>query len=257
HSTVTYTSISNDYKEPSDVGSLGVVVYGYDELLMHLPSLDYVPDPEHPPSPVYVPYVSELAYPEFMPPEDDVFPAEEQPLHAAVLPDDDDEESFRDDADDEEEDEGEDKEVEEEEHLALADSVLPLAYRTTARMSIRAQTPIPFSLSSPLPQIPSPPFPIPSPLTTSPTNTVAPLGYRAVGIRLRNASPPPLPLSSPLPLLPLIILTCIRASMVLIRAVAPSTYILAPRLKIPPSGIPPSGTPPLLPISSPPWILPS
>ncbi|GJR91838.1 reverse transcriptase domain-containing protein [Tanacetum coccineum] len=270
HSTVTYTSISNDYEEPSDVGFLGVMVYGYDELPMHLPSLDYVPGPEHPPSPVYVPYVSEPAYPEFMPPEDDVFLAEEQPLPAAVSPDDDDEEeSFRDDADDEEEGEGEDKEVEEEEHLALADSVLPLAYRTTARMSIRAQTPIPFpsevkvdillaiptsppspltSLSSPLPQIPSPPFPIPSPLTTSPTNTVAPLGYRAVGIRLRNALPPPLPLSSPLPLPPPIILTRTRASMVLMRAVAPSTYILAPRSKTPPSGIPPSGTLPLLPI---------
>ncbi|GKD44500.1 hypothetical protein Tco_1269145 [Tanacetum coccineum] len=98
HSTVTYTSISSDYEEPSDVGSLGVLVYGYDRLPMHPPSLDYVPGlehppspnyvpgPEHPPSPVYVPYVLEPAYPEFMPPEDDVFPAEEQPLSAAILP---------------------------------------------------------------------------------------------------------------------------------------------------------------------------
>ncbi|GKG47729.1 hypothetical protein Tco_0507214, partial [Tanacetum coccineum] len=44
---------------------------------------------------------------------------------------------------DEEEGEDEDEE-EEEEHLAPADSVPLLAYRTTARMSIRAQTPIPF-----------------------------------------------------------------------------------------------------------------
>ncbi|GKC13090.1 hypothetical protein Tco_1009872, partial [Tanacetum coccineum] len=50
------------------------------------PSPDYVPGPEHPPSPVYVPYVLEPVYPEFMPPEDDVLSAEEQPLPAAVSP---------------------------------------------------------------------------------------------------------------------------------------------------------------------------
>nr|GFD45654.1 hypothetical protein [Tanacetum cinerariifolium] len=61
----------------------------------------------------------------------------------AGIDDDDDEEeeeSSRDDADDEEEDEGENEE-EEEEHLALAESIPPLAYRTIARMFIRAQTP--------------------------------------------------------------------------------------------------------------------
>ncbi|GKB99038.1 hypothetical protein Tco_0985175, partial [Tanacetum coccineum] len=73
----------------------------------------------------------------------------------------------------------------------------PPAYRTTARMSIRSQAPIPFpsgaevarllaiptpppsaltSLSSLLPQIPSPPSPVPSPPTTSPTYAEAPLG---------------------------------------------------------------------------------
>ncbi|GKB84483.1 hypothetical protein Tco_0956755 [Tanacetum coccineum] len=36
----------------------------------------------------------------------------------------------------------------------------------------------------------SPPLPIPSPLTTSPTDVGAPLGYRVVGIRIRAASPP-------------------------------------------------------------------
>nr|GFC56481.1 hypothetical protein [Tanacetum cinerariifolium] len=39
-------------------------------------------------------------------------------------------------------------------------------------------------LSPPLP-VPSPPLPLPSPLTTSPTDTRAPLGYRAAGIRMR------------------------------------------------------------------------
>ncbi|GJU47788.1 ribonuclease H-like domain-containing protein [Tanacetum coccineum] len=158
HSTITYTSISSDYEEPSDVGSPGVVVYGYDRLPMHPPSPDYVPGPEHPPSPVHVPYVPEHVYPEFMPPEDDVISAEEQPLPATVSPtadspgyitesdpeedpeeeddedpeedpsdyptnrdDEEDEESYEDDASDEEEDEGKDEE--EEEHLAPADSI--------------------------------------------------------------------------------------------------------------------------------------
>ncbi|GKE87635.1 hypothetical protein Tco_1565110, partial [Tanacetum coccineum] len=220
-----------------------------------------------------------------MPPEDDVLPAEEQPLPATVSPtanlpgyitesdpeedpkeeddedhkedpsdyltdrdNDEEEDSSRDDADDEEEDKGE----EEEEHLALTNFVPSPAYRTTAKMSIRAHTPIPFpskaevdrllaistpptlpltSYSSPLLQIPSPPLPVssplpisPSPLPASPTHS---LGYRAA-----------------------------IASMVMIRAVAPSTYILAPR-----SETPPSGTPPLLPIplptSPPPLLLPS
>ncbi|GKE21559.1 hypothetical protein Tco_1433071 [Tanacetum coccineum] len=109
----------------------------------------------------------------------------------------------------------------------------PPAYRTTTRMSIRARTPIPFlseaevdrilaiptppsspltSLSSLLPQIPSPPFPVPSPLTTSPTDVGAPLGYKAAGIRTppsgtpSSRTPPllpiPLPTSSPPLLLP-------------------------------------------------------
>nr|GFB13836.1 hypothetical protein [Tanacetum cinerariifolium] len=53
-----------------------------------LPPSDYVPgleEPEQaPPSPVYIPYVPEPVYPEYIPPEDDVFPAEEQPLPAAA-----------------------------------------------------------------------------------------------------------------------------------------------------------------------------
>ncbi|GJT58443.1 hypothetical protein Tco_1001976 [Tanacetum coccineum] len=148
----------------------------------------------------------------------------------------------------------------------------PAAYCTTTRMSIRARTPLPFPseaevdrllaiptpppspltlLSSPLPRIPSPPFPVPSPPTTSPTYTEVPLGYRAAGIWLRTASPPALPLSSPLPLPPPIILPRTKASMVLMRVAAPSTYILAPR-----SRTPPLGTPPILPIPLPTSSLP-
>nr|GEU67455.1 retrovirus-related Pol polyprotein from transposon 17.6 [Tanacetum cinerariifolium] len=43
-------------------------------------------------------------------------------------------------------------------------------------------------LSPPLP-VPSPPLPLPSPLTISPTDTGAPLGYRAAGIRMRALLP--------------------------------------------------------------------
>ncbi|GKD00895.1 hypothetical protein Tco_1171169, partial [Tanacetum coccineum] len=211
---------------------------------------------------------------------------DEEPTNYPVDRDDEGEEkeSSGDDVDDEEEDEDEDKE--EEEHLALANSIPPPAYRTTARMSIRAHTPIPFPseaevdrllaiptpppspltpLSSPLPQIPSPPlhvssplFPVPSPLTTSPIDAGAPLGYRAAMIRLRAESPST---SHPLPLPLPIVLTRTRASMVMMRAIAPSTYILAPRSEIPPLVTPPLGTPPLLPIplptSSPPFQPPS
>ncbi|GKD92794.1 hypothetical protein Tco_1372631, partial [Tanacetum coccineum] len=196
--------------------------------------------------------------------------------------------SSEDDADDEEEEEEEDKDKEEEEQLAPADSAPPPACHTTARMSIQDQTHIPFpsaaeidrflaistpppspltSYSSPLPQIPSPPLPVSSPLPMSPPPLPAspthPLGYRAAMIRLRAESPstshpPPLPLP--------IVLPHTRASMAMMRAAAPSTYILAPRSETPPSrtptsGTPPSGTPPLLPIplptSSPPLLLPS
>ncbi|GKE01533.1 hypothetical protein Tco_1389516 [Tanacetum coccineum] len=79
------------------------------------------------------------------------------------------------------------------------------------------------------------------------------MGYRAAMIRLRAESPSTshsLPLPSP------IVLLHTRASMAMMRADAPSTYILAPR-----SETPPSETLPLLPIplptSSPPLLLPS
>ncbi|GJR54147.1 hypothetical protein Tco_1404668 [Tanacetum coccineum] len=191
------------------------------------PSPDYVPSPEEPeqapPLPEFVP---ELVYPEFMPQEDDVLPVEEQPLPIAASPtadspryipksdpeedleEDDDEDPEEDpanyptDRDDEEdpkeepsrdeandEDEDEDDEDEEEEHPAPADSVPPPpVHRTTTRIFIPAQEPIPLlfeeeverflaiptpqpslltPLSSPLPHIPSLPLPISPPLHVS------------------------------------------------------------------------------------------
>ncbi|GJU50283.1 reverse transcriptase domain-containing protein [Tanacetum coccineum] len=103
--------------------------------------------------------------------------------------------------------------------------------------------------------IPSPPLRVSSPLPMSPpllpTSPTRLLGYRASMIQLRAESPST---SHPLPLP--IVLPHTRASMAIMRDVAPSTYILASR-----SETPPSGTPPLLPIplptSSPPLLLPT
>nr|GEY71056.1 hypothetical protein [Tanacetum cinerariifolium] len=95
HSLVTYTSVPSPVEDYSDIGSPKVdgppspdYVPGPEEPEQALLSPDYVPGPEEleqaPPSPVYLPYVSELVYPEYMPFEDNVFPAEEQPLPVAA-----------------------------------------------------------------------------------------------------------------------------------------------------------------------------
>nr|GFA77339.1 hypothetical protein [Tanacetum cinerariifolium] len=174
---------------------------------------DYVSGPEHPPSLKFVP---EPVYLEFMPSEDEVLPAEEQPLSAAVSPtadslgyipesdpdedpeedpadyctdrdddddddddEDDDEESSEDEADDVED--AKDDDGDEEEHPAPADSILPpIVHRVTTKMSIREHPPTPIP-SPPLPA--SPPLPVSSPpLPASPTYL---LGYRVAIIRLR------------------------------------------------------------------------
>ncbi|GKC26189.1 hypothetical protein Tco_1033483 [Tanacetum coccineum] len=92
---VTYTEVSSPFEDLSDIGSPRVDglpmmpedLYAYVEAALQAPpSPDYVPGLEHPPSLVCVPYVPEPIYPEFMPPEDDVLPTEEQPLPAAVSP---------------------------------------------------------------------------------------------------------------------------------------------------------------------------
>ncbi|GKE48430.1 hypothetical protein Tco_1479688 [Tanacetum coccineum] len=268
HATVTYTSILSDYQEPSDAGSPGVIIYGYDGLPMDPldpyveatmqvpPSPDYVPGPKHPTSPFYVP---EPEYPKYLVPDDDEVPLEDQPLPTDASPtalspgyivnsdsEEDSEDELEDGPTDYPADEGDDNDDDDsseddanhkaltipapaihevvsafeesdetepfEEDKAAATPPPPAA----AEMQMRAASP-PTPLSSPLPQIPS----------------------------------PSLPLSSPLPLPPPIILPRTRASMVLMRVAAPSTYCLTP----------PSGTPPLLPIPLPtpsaPLLLPS
>ncbi|GKF93525.1 hypothetical protein Tco_0283225, partial [Tanacetum coccineum] len=48
--------------------------------------LDYVPDPEHRPSPIEVPYIPEPEYPEYLVPSEDEAPMEDQPLLVDASP---------------------------------------------------------------------------------------------------------------------------------------------------------------------------
>ncbi|GKC74673.1 hypothetical protein Tco_1120556 [Tanacetum coccineum] len=230
-STITYTTVSSPFEGLSDIGSLGVDgppvmpedLYAYVAAAFQAPpSPVYVPGPKEPEQASLSPeFIPEPVYLVFIPPEDEVFPAEEQPLPAAVSPtfellgyiadfdpeedpeedpidyptdggddDDDDDESSDDDEDDDDDvDEDEDDEVEEE-HLAPADSVPP-----------------PVHLSSLVPV--SPP-----PLPASPTYL---LGFRAAMIQKRAKSPST---SHSLPLPPPIILSHTRASVAMMRAAA-------------------------------------
>ncbi|GJS22656.1 hypothetical protein Tco_0451288 [Tanacetum coccineum] len=99
------TEISSPYEDLSDIGSPGAE----GPIFQDPPSPDYVPGPEEPeqapPSPIYVPFVPEPVYPEFLP-EDDVLPAEEQPLPVAASP-----------TTEEPSDDDDDDDAEEEEHL--------------------------------------------------------------------------------------------------------------------------------------------
>nr|GEY15792.1 hypothetical protein [Tanacetum cinerariifolium] len=221
-------------------------------------------------------FVPELVYLKFMPPEDVILPAEEQPLLAADSPttdspgyipesdleedptdypvdggdnDDDDNESSDDDEDDDDDVEDVDEDEEnEEEHPALVDFIPPLpVHCVTARMYIREQPPTPVWSEAEIDILLAIPLPPPSPLSPCPTY---PLGYRAAMIRLRAKTPS----TSHTP--PPIILPHTRASVAILRAAASSTYILAPRSETPPSGIPPLLLIPL-PTSSPPLLLPS
>nr|GEU99652.1 reverse transcriptase domain-containing protein [Tanacetum cinerariifolium] len=219
------------------------------------PSPDYVAGPEHPPIPEFV---LEHVYLKFMPPEDDSDPKEDDEDPEEDLADyptdrdyedaDEEEESSGDEANDEEEDEDED----EDERSTQLRLTLSHHYQLLA---IPSPLPSPLSpLSSPLPQIPSPPLPVSPHLPVSspslPASHTYPLGYRAAMIQLRAEEPS----TSHLP--PPIVLLHTRASVAMLRASTPSAYILAPQFKTPPSG-----TPPVLhislPTSSPPLILSS
>ncbi|GJT51857.1 hypothetical protein Tco_0978014 [Tanacetum coccineum] len=233
-STVTYTAVSSPFEDGSDIGSPGVDgppimpedPYAYIMAAYQVPpSPDYMPGPEEPQSPPPLDFVPKPIFtPESDPEEDDEDPEEDPADYPADRDDDDEEEEpSGDDADDEDEDEDEE---EEEEHPAPADSVPPV-HRMTARISIRDEpsislppreeverllaltTPPPSPLtplSSPLPQIPSPPLPASPPASvlpaSPPASPIRPLGYQAAMIRLRAETPStshplPLPTSSP------------------------------------------------------------
>nr|GEW44380.1 hypothetical protein [Tanacetum cinerariifolium] len=134
-----------------------------------------------------------------------------------------------DDADDEDEEESSDKPSEEGETAATPP---PSAYRVTARISIRPPIPMPFPSDSEVEILLTIPIP--------PLSLVSPTSYPLPSFLM------PLPIFTPLPPPPPIILPRTRAIMVLMRSVAPSTFILAPL-----SRTPPIGTPLLLPIPLP------
>nr|GFB74980.1 hypothetical protein [Tanacetum cinerariifolium] len=148
-------------------------------------------------------YVPEPVYPEYIPPEDDVFPVAEQPLPAAASPtaesagyipksdpdedpeedddedpeedpadypadhdDEEEEEPSRDDVDKEDVEQDEDDDDEEEEHPASADSIPPPhALRVTARISFRPQPSTLSFTKEDAERFLAMPIPLPSPLT--------------------------------------------------------------------------------------------
>ncbi|GJX26610.1 hypothetical protein Tco_0232906 [Tanacetum coccineum] len=232
HSTVTYTSVSFPVEDDSDIGSPGVDgppimpedPYAYIMAAYEVPpSPDYIPGPEVPPSPDYIPGPEEPQSPpplDFVPEpmylayaqEDEILPAEEQPLPAAAAsptadspgyvpesdpeeePEEDDEDPEEDpadypadgdDDDDEDEDEDEDEEEEEEEHPAPADSIPPV-HRMTARISIRDEPSISLPPREEVERLLA--------LTTPPPSPLTPLSSP-----LPQIPSPPLPIPSPPP----------------------------------------------------------
>ncbi|GJS00783.1 hypothetical protein Tco_0317291 [Tanacetum coccineum] len=201
HSTVTYTSISFLVEDDSDIGSPGV---DGPPIMPEDPYAYIMAAYEVPPLPNYIPG----------PEEDEILPAEEQPLPAAAAlptadspgyvpesdpeeePEEDDEDPEEDptdypaDGDDDDvEDEDEDKdEEEEEEHPSPADSVPPI-HRMTARISIRDEP----SISLP----PKEEVERPLALTTPPPSPLTPLSSP-----LPQIPSPPLPIPSPPPNIP-------------------------------------------------------
>ncbi|GKA74789.1 hypothetical protein Tco_0781091, partial [Tanacetum coccineum] len=198
------------------------------------PSPDYIPGPEEPQSPPLPDFVPEPVYPEYMPQEDEVFPAEEQPLPAAASPtaqSPDYDESSEDDEDDDEVDIEADDDDEEEEHPAPADSAvvaLPAAdqapsaeetepfetdesadtppphpaYRVTARISIPAPVPTPVWSNAKVARLLAISTPPSSPLSpwSSPLSQILLPPIHTIPSPSLPVSPP-LPVSSPVPVL--------------------------------------------------------
>ncbi|GKC73671.1 hypothetical protein Tco_1119554, partial [Tanacetum coccineum] len=193
-------------------------------------SLDYVPGPEEPEQAPHLPeFVSEPVYPEFMPPEDEVLPAEEQPLHAAASPtadspdyvpesdpkedpkEDDDEDPEKDPADypadggddgnDEDDSSNDDKDDdvdikgdEEEEHPAPADSIA-VALLVVDHAPSTEET-RPFEADALPPSLPPNTIPLPSITTTYLLISTTCCPIRLVGPDAPSSGTPPLHLLS-------------------------------------------------------------
>nr|GFA76696.1 hypothetical protein [Tanacetum cinerariifolium] len=144
-------------------------------------------------------------YPEYLVPSDDEAPLEDQPLPADASPtatspgyvaDSDPDKDPKEDPEDGhadypvdggDGDDGDDDDTDDEDKDEEAQKTVRLEPPMSA--SIEAFIARHAALLSPSLPIPSPPLPLPSPLTTSSTDTGAPLGYRAVEIRIRALLP--------------------------------------------------------------------
>nr|GFC59833.1 hypothetical protein [Tanacetum cinerariifolium] len=142
--------------------------------------------------------------------------------------DDDGDDLSENDADDEDKEESSDKPFEEGETAATPP---PFGYRVAARISVQPHILMPFCSVLEVERL----LAIPTP----PLSPVSPTSYPLPPFLM------PLPIFTPLPPPPTI-LPHTRASMALMRSAAPSTFILAPRLRTSPIG-----TPSLLPIPLP------
>nr|GEX61748.1 reverse transcriptase domain-containing protein [Tanacetum cinerariifolium] len=206
-------------------------------------AVTYTEEPEQaPPLPEFVP---EPVYPKFMPLEDEILLAEEQPLPADNSPtanspgcihESDPEEHLVDYPTDRGNDDDDEMS-----HPTMTRMMMMMLKRMRTRM--RRSTQLWLTLSHHQ-------YTILQLGYLSQFRNLHHLGLRASMIWLRAKTPftshPPPP----------IVLPHIRASVAMLRATAPSTYILAPRLETPPSGTPPLILIPL-PTSSPPLGLPS
>nr|GEW37636.1 hypothetical protein [Tanacetum cinerariifolium] len=211
-STVTYMSVYTDYEpwryydgESAEAGPQRFIVYEYDGLLMQ--PADYPADGGDG--------------------DDDPFDDDDDDDTDFDPDEDPEEEPFEDEEDDDEDDEEEEEHLAptDPSAVSIVDLVLPagdtkaleadeptptprsphiiiLLSQTRLRRAQKTVRPEPFMsasmeacitihvaiLSPPLP-VPSLPLPLPSSLTTSPTDTRAPLGYRAAGIGMRALLP--------------------------------------------------------------------
>nr|GFB65153.1 hypothetical protein [Tanacetum cinerariifolium] len=135
--------------------------------------------------------------------------------------DDDGDDLSEDDADDKDKEESSDNEEEKEEHLASTVPASALHSSVSASEDFNQTEPFEEGETA----------------ATPPLSPVSPTSYPLPPFLM------PLPIFTPLPPPTPIILPRTRASMVLIRSVAPSTFILAPLSRTPPIGTPPEGIP--------------